>query len=60
MQRLRFLTEPELPQPGKHHDQDADDAEDAHASRPFAYHHFSRQGPAHPLDLGPIRIPLAR
>jgi hypothetical protein len=55
--RLRFLTEPEVPQ-DEHHDYGAEDVEDAHARPPFAYYHPSRHGPAHPLDLGPIRIPL--
>jgi hypothetical protein len=52
---LRFLTEPEVPKTGEHHDHDADDVEDAHALPSFWSSHSSRHGPARPLDLGPIR-----
>jgi hypothetical protein len=52
---LRFLTEPEVPKTGEHHDHDADDVEDAHALPSFWSSNSSRHGPARPLDLGPIR-----
>jgi hypothetical protein len=34
--RRRFLTEPEVPKDGEHHDHDADDVEDVHTRPPFA------------------------